>query len=113
MPSSSPCLDFESLLAVVRVIDDEDETSVSLCQIHARVDALEPFNDRTLLSLLVTLKMFDFQIRPPVRGPSDTLLYLCEHRLKAGPKQSSLARELNSIIRHDRVSSADLAWTCA
>jgi hypothetical protein len=46
-------------------------------------------------------------------GPSDTLLYLCEHRLKAGLKQTTIAKELNNIIKTSGTSSKHLNWSCA
>jgi hypothetical protein len=57
--------------------------------------------------------MHDFLIGQPVWGPSYTLLYLCEHRLKIGLKQSTLDRELHNVIKNGPVSSARLGWSCA
>ncbi|CAF1014316.1 unnamed protein product [Rotaria sp. Silwood1] len=93
--------------------NDDEETTVSLCQIRIQFDGLNGFDDRTLLSLLATLKMHDFFIGQPVWGPLDTLLYLCEHRLKVGLKQSILDRELHNVIKNGPVSSGRLAWSCA
>ncbi|CAF4514122.1 unnamed protein product, partial [Rotaria sp. Silwood1] len=93
--------------------NDDEETTVSLCQIRVQFDGLNGFDDRTLLSLLATLKMHDFFIGQPVWGPLDTLLYLCEHRLKVGLKQSILDRELHNVIKNGPVSSGRLAWSCA
>ena len=91
----------------------EEEATVSLCQIRVQFDGSHEFDDQTLLSLLSTLKMHDFFIGQPVWGPSDTLLYLCEHRLKVGFRQSILDRELHNVIKNARISSGRLAWSCA
>ncbi len=99
-------------LATVHEIHD-DETSVSLCQIYVQYDASNAFDDRTLLSVLAILKMHDFQIGQPVWGPSDTFLYLCEHRLKTGLKQAILNQELNTVIKNSGSTSKHLAWSCA
>jgi len=103
---------FLSISEDVNEIDDE-EVTVSLCQIRAQFDDTDRFDDRTLLSLLATLKMHDFLIGQPVWGPSYTLLYLCEHRLKVGLKQSIIDRELHNVIKHSPVSSGRLAWSCS
>ena len=100
-----------SLLAVAKQLDGDD-TSVSLCQVRARSDDAIIFEDQALLSLLSVLKMNDFRIGQPVWGPSDTLLYLCEHRLKVGVKHATLDKELNAIIKYAGASSRYLAWTC-
>ncbi len=91
---------------------NDEEATVSLCQIRVQFDGSHEFDDRTLLSLLLTLKMHDFFIGQPVWGPSDTLLYLCEHRLKVGVRQSILDRELHNAIKHAPISSGRLAWSC-
>jgi hypothetical protein len=59
--------------------------------------------------------MHDFQIGQPVSGPSDTLLYLCEHRLKTGLKQITIDKKLNTIIKNSGTSSSlkRLVWSCA
>jgi hypothetical protein len=103
--------DDSRLLAVTHQLDD-DETSVSLCQVRARSDDSIIFEDQTLLSLLAVLKTNDFRIGQPVWGPSDTLLYLCEHHLKVGVKYTALNKELNAIIKYAGASSRYLAWTC-
>ncbi len=91
----------------------DDETPVSLCQIHVQLDPSNTFDDRAVLALLAILKKHDFQIGQPVLGPSDTLLYLCEHRLKTGLKQGTIDKELNSIMKNSGASSQRLAWSCA
>ncbi|UJR14128.1 hypothetical protein I4U23_001122 [Adineta vaga] len=94
--------------------DNEDaETSISLCQIHVQSDESNLFDDQILLALLATFKMHDFQIGQPVWGPSNTRLYLCEHPLKAGLKQSTIDNDLNSIIRNGGDASKRFAWSCA
>ena len=90
-----------------------EEISVSLCQIHVQHDGSNTFDDRTILSLLAKLKMYDFQIYQPVWGPVDTLLYLCEHRLKTGVQQTIIDKELNNIIKQSTTSTKRLAWSCA
>lgn len=101
------------LLADVNEVDEEEST-VSLCQIRVQFDSnSNTYDDRTLVSLLATLKMHDFFIGQPVWGAADTLLYLCEHRLKVGLKQSTVERELTSVIRNGPSSSSRFAWTCA
>jgi len=90
-----------------------DEISVSLCQVHVRFDESNTFNNRAVLLLLSVLKKYDFQISQPILGPSDTLLYLCEHRLKTGLKQTIIYNELNNIIKASGTSSKHLAWSCA
>jgi hypothetical protein len=92
---------------------ENEDISVALCQVHARFDESDTFDDRTLLSLLATLKLHDFQIGQPVWGPSGSLLYLCEHRLKTGLKQSSLHQELHSVMKNSGASSKRVAWSCA
>ena len=57
--------------------------------------------------------MHDFFIGQPVWGPADTLLYLCEHRLKVGLKQTILDKELLNVIKHGPISSGRVAWSCA
>ena len=99
-------------LADVLEIDDE-ETTVSLCQIRVQLDSSHEYDDRTLLSVLSTLKMHDFFIGQPVWGAPDMLLYLCEHRLKNGLKQSILDRELHNVIKNGPSLSGRLAWSCA
>ncbi|CAF0949900.1 unnamed protein product [Rotaria sordida] len=93
--------------------NNDEEITVSLCQIHVQIDGSDGFDDRTLLSLLATLKMHDFFIGQPVWGPSNTLLYLCEHRLKIGVKQSILDRELHNTIKNGPILSGRFAWSCA
>jgi hypothetical protein len=90
----------------------DEETTVSICQIRVQFDGVHEFDDRTLLGLLSTLKMHDFLIGQPVWGPTDTLLYLCEHRLKGGFRLALLDRELNNVIKNSPISSGRLAWTC-
>lgn len=93
---------------------DDEETTISLCQIRVQFDSdSHNYDDRTLVSLLATLKMHDFLIGQPVWGAADTLLYLCEHRLKIGLKQSVIDRELFNVIKHGPSSTNRLAWTCA
>ncbi|CAF1500479.1 unnamed protein product [Adineta ricciae] len=94
-------------------IDNDEETFVSLCQVHVQSDESNLFDDQTLLSLLAILKMHDFQIGQPVWGPANTRLYLCEHPLKAGLKQSTIDNEFNSILQSTRDSSKRYAWSCA
>jgi hypothetical protein len=103
---------FFSISAVVKKVDHE-ETSVTLCQVHVKYDQSYEFDDRALLSLLATLKMHDFQIGQPVWGSSDALLYLCEHRLKTGLKQSIIDQELNKAIKNNGASAKRVAWSCA
>ena len=91
----------------------DEEASVSLCQVHAQFDKSNEFDDRLLLALLATLKMHDFQIGQPVWGSSEALLYLCEHRLKTGLKQSIIDKELNKVIKNIGASSKRVAWSCA
>jgi hypothetical protein len=92
---------------------DTDETSVSLCQVRVQFNESNIFDDRTILLLLTIFKKNNFQINPPVWGPSDTLLYLCEHRLTTGLKQKTIDKELNNIIKDSGKSSKHLAWLCA
>ncbi|CAF3191605.1 unnamed protein product [Rotaria socialis] len=92
---------------------NDEERNITLCQIRAQFDGSDGFDDRTLLSLLAELKMQDFLIGQPVWGPLDTLIYLCEHRLKVGLKLSKLERALHNVIRNGRESSTHLAWSCA
>ncbi|CAM2707193.1 unnamed protein product [Rotaria socialis] len=66
---------------------NDEERNITLCQIRAQFDGSDGFDDRTLLSLLAELKMQDFLIGQPVWGPLDTLIYLCEHRLKSADIQ--------------------------
>lgn len=80
---------------------------------HAQSDESNILNDRTLLALLATFKMHDFQIRQPVLGPSNTLIYLCEHPLKTGLKQSTIDQELNKVIKNDGELSKRFSWSCA
>jgi hypothetical protein len=100
------------VLAVANVLDD-DETMVSLCQVRVRIDESSIFDDRTLLLLLTVLKTNDFNIGQPARGPSDTLLYLCQHSLKSGVKHSIIHKELHSIMKYTGTQSRDAGWTCA
>lgn len=86
---------------------------MSLCQIHFHFNGIDPFDDHALLSLLAVFKMNDFYIGQPVWGPEATLLYLCEHRLKLGLKQSTLEEELKSVLKATPLSSGRLAWSCA
>ncbi|CAF1021658.1 unnamed protein product [Rotaria sordida] len=88
---------------------DGDKTSISLCQVHFQLDESNGFDDEALLSALAILKMHDFQIGQPVWIPSNILLYLCEHRLKSGLKQSIIDQELKTVIK----TSKNLAWSCA
>ncbi|CAF1367924.1 unnamed protein product [Rotaria magnacalcarata] len=92
---------------------NDKERNISLCQIRARFDGLDGFDDRTLLLLLAELKMQDFLIGQPVWGPLDTLIYLCEHRLKVGLKLSKLEAALHKVIINGPESSTHLAWSCA
>ncbi|CAF0911870.1 unnamed protein product [Adineta ricciae] len=91
----------------------DEETTVSVCQIRVELDGSHTFDDRTLLSMLARLKIHDFSIGQPVWGPSDTVLYLCEHRLKVGLKQTILDKELHQVMKNIPVSSGRLAWSCA
>jgi hypothetical protein len=59
------------------------------------------------------MKMRDFYIGQPVWGPADTLLYLCEHRLKVGFKQLTLDKELNHVMKNGPTSSNRVIWSCA
>ena len=86
---------------------------MSLCQVHAQWDESNPFDDHLLLALLATLKIHDFQIGHPVWGPSSTVFYLCEHRLKTGPKLSAIDQELTSTIKRHGTSPNRVAWSCA
>jgi len=108
---------FEKKISNVILADGSDigdeETTVSLCQVRFQFDGSYGLDDRTLLSLLATLKMHDFYIGQPVWGPSDTLLYLCEHRLKGGFKQIILDKELHNVIKNAPISVGRLAWSCA
>ncbi|CAF2586158.1 unnamed protein product [Rotaria sp. Silwood2] len=97
---------------IVNKIDDQ-ETSVSLCQLHFQLDESNGFDDETLLEALAILKMHDFQIGQPVWIPSNILLYLCEHRLKSGLKQSVIDQELKTVIKDSGISSKRLVWSCA
>ncbi|CAF1053000.1 unnamed protein product [Adineta steineri] len=90
-----------------------EEPSVSLCHIRYQYDGSYGFDDRTLLILLATLKMHDFIIGQPLWGSSDTLLYLCEHRLKVGLKQTLLDRVLHNVIKNGPSSAGHLTWSCA
>ncbi len=92
---------------------NDDETSVSVCHVHAQFGESDTFDDRKLLKLLAVFKMYDFQIGQPVWGPSNTLLYLCEHRLKTGLKQTTIDKELNNVIKTSGPSSKRIAWSCA
>ena len=92
---------------------DDDEALVSLCQVHVQSDGSDAFDDRTLLALLATFKMHDFQIRQPVWGPSNTLIYLCEHPLKLGLKQSTIDQDLTNVIKNSGGSSKRFTWSCA
>ncbi|CAF1178574.1 unnamed protein product [Adineta steineri] len=93
--------------------DEDNDISISLCQIHVQSDELDLFDDRVLLSLLSTLKMHDFQIGQPVWGPMNNRLYLCEHPLKAGLKQSIIDDEFKNIIRNHGESATRFTWSCA
>jgi hypothetical protein len=104
-----PCF---SVLADV-IETEEEESSVTLCQIRVQFAGSDGYDDRALLSLLAKLKHQDFFIGQPVWGPADTLLYLCEHRLKSGLKQSKIDKELNKVMKNSPVLSGRLAWTCA
>ncbi len=57
--------------------------------------------------------MNDFQIGQPVLGSSNTLIYLCEHPLKSGLKQSIIDQELNDILKNSGESSKRFTWSCA
>jgi hypothetical protein len=57
--------------------------------------------------------MHDFQIGQPIWGPSNTLLYLCEHRLKTGLNQTIIEKELNAIVKNSGSASKHLGWSCA
>lgn len=92
---------------------DDEESTVSLCQVRVQFDGLHEFDDRTLLAVLSTLKTHDFFIGQPVWGPADTLIYLCEHRLKIGLRQTILDKELQNVIKNAPGSSGRLAWSCA
>ncbi|CAF0988273.1 unnamed protein product [Rotaria sp. Silwood1] len=98
--------------ALVSKTDDE-EASVSLCQVHFQSDDSNGFEDQTLLTALAILKMHDFQIGQPVWVPSNALLYLCEHRLKSGLKQSVIDQELKTALKNSGTSSKRLVWSCA
>ncbi|CAF0940907.1 unnamed protein product [Adineta ricciae] len=91
----------------------DEEATVSVCQIRMQLDGSYTFDDRTLLSMLARLKIHDFSIGQPVWGPSDTVLYLCEHRLKVGLKQTILDKELHQVMKNIPISSGRLAWSCA
>lgn len=106
------CLRESSVLADLNETEDE-ESSVTLCQIRVQFAGSDGYDERTLLLLLAELKNQDFSIGQPVWGPADTLLYLCEHRLKAGLKQSKVDKELNRVIKNSPVLSGRLVWTCA
>ena len=109
----SNCFSFSfSISADLPSLDDEEST-VSLCQVRVQFDGSHEFDDRTLLSVLSTLKTHDFFIGQPVWGPADTLLYLCEHRLKVGLRQTILDKELHNVIKNAPGSSGRLAWSCA
>ncbi|CAF3321551.1 unnamed protein product [Rotaria socialis] len=91
---------------------DNEEASVSLCQVHAQLDEFDRFDDQTLLSVLAALKSHDFHIGQPVWGPSNNILYLCEHQLKAGLKHSIIDQELKTVLKNHGESRKHLAWTC-
>jgi len=57
--------------------------------------------------------MNDFQIGQPVWGSSNTLIYLCEHSLKSGLKQSRIDQESNDILKNSGESSKRFTWSCA
>lgn len=103
---------FLSIAADVVEVDVEEAT-VSVCQIRVHVETTYSFDDRTLVALLAKLKAYDFQIGQPVWGSADTLLYLCEHRLRGGMKQVTVDRELNNVIKNGPYSSGRLVWSCA
>ncbi|UJR33038.1 hypothetical protein I4U23_020497 [Adineta vaga] len=92
---------------------DDEEATVSVCQIRVQLDGSYTFDDRLLLSVLARLKMHDFFIGQPVWGPPDTLFYLCEHRLKVGLKQTTIDKELYNVLKNSRISSGRLVWSCA
>ena len=94
-------------------IEEVEEPSVSLCQIHVQYLGSEYPDDRSVLSVLSQLKMFDFKIGQPVWGPAETLLYLCEHQLKSGVKQTKLDQELYKIVKTFALPSTRVSWTCA
>lgn len=109
------CKDIRFFLSILAYsgITEEEETLVSLCQVHTQLDESHGFDDRTLLSLLAALKMHDFKIGQPVWGPSNTLMYLCEYRLKSGPKLTAIEQELKTVIKNNGASSKNLGWSCA
>ena len=104
----------QSINCILAVADelDEDHSSVSLCQIRVQFDGSTAFDDHTLLLILSTLKMYDFHLGQPTWGPSDVLIYLCEHQLKTGLHRSILNREFNTILNKAGPSSRSLTWTC-
>lgn len=57
--------------------------------------------------------MNDFLIGQPIWGPSDTLIYLCEHRLKIGVLQLKLDKKLNNVVNTMADSSTNITWSCA
>lgn len=93
-------------------IEEVEEPSVNLCQVHVQYLGSEFPDDRTVLTILAQLKMFDFKIGQPVWGPAETLLYLCEHQLKCGMKQSKLDQELYKIVKSSALPSTRVSWTC-
>ena len=107
------CLYYFLLISADLLDLGDEEATVSVCQIRVQLDGSYTFDDRTLLSILARLKMHDFSIGQPVWGPSDTVFYLCEHRLKVGLKQTILDKELHQVMKNIPISSGRLAWSCA
>lgn len=106
-------VDFSSLLVEPPEIEEVEEALVSLCQIHVQYLGAEFPDDRTILSVLAQLKAFDFKIGQPVWGPTETLVYLCEHRLNSGVKQTKIDQELHRIVKSLALPSTRVSWTCA
>ena len=94
-------------------MSSSDDRSVSICHVYARYNLAEQFDDRRLLSLLSKFKMLDFHIGQPILSSNNGLLYLCEHRLKTGIKQTILDNELNDIMQTNTIIFKHLSWTCA
>ena len=111
--SFSSTLGHFPLLVEPPEVEEVEEPSVSLCQVHVQYLGAESPDDRAILSVLAQLKTFDFKIGQPVWGPAETLVYLCEHRLKAGVKQAKIDQELYKIVKGIALPSTRVSWACA
>lgn len=109
--------DRECLLIDCHLVDrsqsDEEEATVNLCQVHVHYLGSDSYDDQGVLAVLSKLKMFDFKIGQPTWGPGETLMYLCEHRLKSGAKRTKINQELSKTLKSMSIPLARVTWTCA